>query len=113
MAIHAAIDICLPLSFFSFPFSSFSSSSSTYCFPSPFTSLLCTALLVYPFIFRYVHSGREVPTDSMVIECTDGVKRVPFTLNVDVELVDDEKPKMTMELPFGTLAHMLKVDKIR
>ena len=62
---------------------------------------------------RYVHSGGESPSDSILMECTDGVKRVPFTLNVDVELVDDEKPKMTMDLPFGTLGHMLKVsDKI-
>ena len=56
-----------------------------------------------------MHSGGETPKDSFVIECTDGVKRVPFTLNVDIELIDDEKPEMTMELPFGTLAHMLKV----
>ncbi|KAJ6668737.1 hypothetical protein lerEdw1_012220 [Lerista edwardsae] len=57
----------------------------------------------------YQHSGEEYTSDSFQMEVSDGVHLVPITVKIAVQLVDDERPSITVPGSTGLLGAFIDV----
>lgn len=57
----------------------------------------------------YQHSGEEYTSDSFQMEVSDGVHLVPITVKIAVQLVDDERPSITVPGGTGLLGAFIDV----
>ncbi|XP_033106902.1 extracellular matrix protein 3-like [Anneissia japonica] len=55
----------------------------------------------------YTNSGSEALSDSIGLEVTDGVHKMPITINIQIRPVDDQQP--IIDLPPGTLGSYIEV----
>ncbi|KAK2912903.1 FRAS1-related extracellular matrix protein 2b [Channa argus] len=55
----------------------------------------------------YINNGDESTFDSIQIDVSDGIHVVPITIKINVKLVDDETP--TISLPAGTIGSYIDV----
>ncbi|XP_054845897.1 FRAS1-related extracellular matrix protein 3 [Eublepharis macularius] len=57
----------------------------------------------------YQHNGDEYISDSFQLEVSDGVHQVPITVRIVVQLVDDERPSITLPGSHGLLGAFIDV----
>ncbi|XP_060634878.2 FRAS1-related extracellular matrix protein 3 [Anolis sagrei] len=57
----------------------------------------------------YQHNGDEITSDSFQLEVSDGVHQVPITVKIAVQLVDDERPSITIPGRNGLLGAFIDV----
>ncbi|KFM81378.1 Extracellular matrix protein 3, partial [Stegodyphus mimosarum] len=60
-------------------------------------------------IVTYINSGSEVDRDKLSLEVTDGIHKVPVTIEILIRNIDDEAPKL--DIAPGTLGLQIEVDE--